>query len=94
MARVEWKSFDVVSVGKIFAAIWAIIGFLYGLVFALFASMFAGMPGVGGMAVGFGIAAIIILPIVFAFIGFVAGVIGAFIYNIVAARVGGIVVNT
>ena len=87
MAKVEWKSFDVVSVGKILAVIWAIIGFFYGLMFASVASF---VPELAG----FGIASIVIMPIMFAIMGFIGGIICAFIYNIVAGKVGGIVVNT
>ena len=88
---VEIKKFDVMSVAKIYAVILAVIGFIEGLLFALIGGLLSTV-GTGGAAVGlgFGIAGIIILPIVFAIMGFIAGAIGAFVYNIVAGAVGGI----
>ena len=95
MAKIEIKKLDVLSVAKIYAIIGAIIGFIAGLFIALvggfvgLAGGMAGLPG-AGMAAGFGILAIIIAPIIYGIMGFVSGAIGAFIYNIVATKVGGI----
>jgi hypothetical protein len=47
------------------------------------------MPGILGMGLGL----IVIAPIMYGVMGFIAGVIGAFIYNIVAGWVGGIEVE-
>ena len=95
MAKSEWKSFDVVSVGKIVGAIYAVMGFLMGLFMAAGMSAASSIPGASSaMFVGFGVASIIIMPIVFGIMGFIGGVICAFIYNIIAGKVGGIVVNT
>ena len=47
------------------------------------------MPGILGM--GFGL--IVIGPIFYGVMGFIVGVIGAFVYNIVAGWVGGIEVE-
>ncbi len=66
-----------------------------GLIIALFVLMFGGMIGqlnheaaMAGM-VG-GIAALIIFPIMYGVFGFIAGAIGAALYNLVASVVGGI----
>lgn len=96
MAKVVIKKFDVMSVAKVYGLIGVIIGFILGLIIALFAgiaSAFAGMFGAGtgafGIA-GFGILAIIIAPIMYGIMLFIGGAIGAFIYNIVADKIGGI----
>jgi uncharacterized membrane protein YagU involved in acid resistance len=41
-------------------------------------------------AAAFGLLAIIIFPVLFAIIGFLMGIIVAFVYNVVAKRFGGI----
>lgn len=94
MATVEWKSFDVVAMGKIYAVIGAIMGVIMGIMMAAFGAMMTAVPGVAGIGVGFGLLSIIILPIMYAIGGFIMGIITAFIYNIVAGWVGGIKVNT
>ena len=42
---------------------------------------------------GFGLLMLIIIPIMYAGMGFIFGVIGAFIYNVVAMWIGGIEVE-
>jgi len=77
----------VLSVAKVHAAIMALVGLLIGLCIAILggaASMFHPLAGVIGLA------AIIVLPIVYAVMGFVMGAIVALLYNLVAGYVGGI----
>jgi len=95
MAKIEIKKLDVLSVAKINAIIGVIIGFIIGLIVAIFAGFTATFIGAGGLpgagfATGMGVLAIIVLPIVYGIMMFIAGAIGAFIYNIVASKVGGI----
>ncbi len=96
MAKVVIKKFDIMSVAKVYGVIGAIIGFIIGLFIALFAgvaSAFAGAFGSGTGALGiagFGVMAIIIAPIMYGIILFICGAIGAFLYNIVAGKIGGI----
>jgi hypothetical protein len=97
MAKVEIKKLDVLSVSKIYAVIGAIVGFIAGLFIAVFAGIASAVGGMTGLqGAGFGIAsmgilAIVAAPIIYGIMGFVCGAIGAFIYNIVAAKIGGIV---
>ena len=98
MAQIEFKSFDVVSVGKIYAVMGAVVGLLYGILIAIFASLMSSLAGalganMGGLA-AMGVLAIIVAPITFAIMGFIGGLISAFIYNVVAGWVGGVKVNT
>ena len=96
MAKITIKKYDIMSVAKISGAIGAVIGFIIGLFIALFAglaSAFAGVFGAGEGALGlgaFGVLAIIIAPIVYGIMLFIMGAVGAFIYNIVAGKIGGI----
>jgi hypothetical protein len=97
MAKIVIKKFDIMSVAKVYGVIGAIVGFIIGIIIALFAgiaSAFAGAfgSGVGAFGIaGFGVLAIIIAPIVYGIFLFICGAIGAFIYNIVADKIGGIV---
>ena len=89
MAKMRVNKIDILSLGKICAAIYAVIGFVLGGMMA-----FENMSMMGGMGV-FGVstqsfAAIILMPIITAIYGFVLGVIFAFLYNIIASRIGGI----
>ena len=50
-------------------------------------------PHLGGILAGAGLAMVIIFPVMYAVMGFIGGIIAAFIYNIVAKIVGGIEVE-
>jgi len=50
-------------------------------------------PHMGGILAGAGLAMVIIFPVMYAVMGFIGGIIAAFIYNIVAKMVGGIQVE-
>jgi hypothetical protein len=84
----ELKSVDPMSLGKMLAVIYAVIGFIMGLVSAAFAPLMAMWNPMGAAA--FGLLAIIIFPVAFAVIGLVMGIIVAFVYNEVAKRFGGV----
>lgn len=87
----EIKRLDVLSVALILGALYAILGFIMGLFFALIGGAFrttADIPGAFGLF--FGVAAIVLFPILYGVIGFVFGAIVSFLYNILAARIGGI----
>lgn len=84
----ELKAIDPMSLGKMLAVICAVIGFIVGLFSAAFAPFMAMWNPVGAAA--FGLLAIIIFPTLFAIIGFIMGIIVAFVYNVVAKRFGGV----
>ncbi|OGI12125.1 hypothetical protein A3K64_02205 [Candidatus Micrarchaeota archaeon RBG_16_36_9] len=95
MAKIVIKKFDILSVAKLHGLIGAIIGFVLGLFIAIFAGIagaFASALGsAGGFGIaGFGILAIIVAPIMYGLIGFIGGAVGAFLYNIVADKIGGV----
>ena len=74
---------------KVVGALYLVISIPFVLLFGLF-SMFAG--GVGHF---FGsIFMIVLAPIVYAVVGFLFTLVGAFIYNIVASKIGGLEYTT
>ena len=85
------------SVAKVAAALYALLGLIFGGIISVIS--FAGralMPDSGdaGMAgMFFGAAAVIILPIFYACLGFVGSLLMAALYNLVAGWVGGIEVD-
>lgn len=94
------KSVGVLSVAKMYGAIAAAMGLLFGIFFALFSVVAgAGLAGyddaTGGlMASMFGIGAVVMLPIFYGCMGFVAGAVGALFYNAFAGMVGGVEIRT
>ena len=95
------------SVGKIAAFLYGIIGLFIGAViavFALFSGVVAGTAGAGtdaeAPAAAFGalfgvagVAAIVIAPLAYACMGFLGAIVMALIYNVVSRIVGGIEVD-
>ena len=68
----------------------AFFGLLAAVFMLMVGSMFGAKAGLFGMA---GLAALIILPIVYGILGFIAGAIYAALYNLVAGMVGGIEID-
>ncbi|MBS0514631.1 MAG: hypothetical protein JSS16_04070 [Proteobacteria bacterium] len=85
------KRINVLKLAIFQGALMAAFGLLAGLFFLMFGSMLAGLGG-HGSSVGIfgGIGALVFLPIMYGIFGFIAGAIGAFIYNLVAGVVGGV----
>lgn len=85
------KSVGVLSVGKIMGILYAALGLLVVPFFLLISALGALS---GERPAGFGLASAIVftffIPIMYGVIGFVGGVITAFLYNLVAERFGGI----
>ena len=99
IAMVKIKKFDPLSVGKVLAVLYALMGIIMGGVFTLFALIGFGASAAYGADMPFfiplfGIGAVLFLPIMYGVAGFVFGVITALLYNLVAAWVGGIEVET
>ena len=84
------KRIDPYQCAKVGGALYAFLGFLFGVLFALLAGMagsaFSAVPFAGS----FGLAAIIVLPLLYGIIGFIMCLIMAALYNLIAKWVGGI----
>ncbi len=85
----EIKRVDIMSYAKIYGVIFAIFGLIAGLFIGALGSMFSSISGSSGFG-GFGFLSIIIFPILYGGLGFVFGLIGGAIYNLIAGWVGGI----
>ena len=92
MSYMVLKRIDPISFAKIYAAVMALIAFVCCLFYALFIMSFAGMMGgdAGAIGVGVAIAVVIFGPIACAVMYFLVGLLVAWLYNLVAARIGGV----
>ena len=52
-----------------------------------------GRPGAQALGMAFGLGMSLAMPVIYAIMGFITGVIGAFVYNLVAKWIGGIEVE-
>jgi hypothetical protein len=87
------KRIGPLSFAKLSGTLYALIGLLIGGVFSMIAMAggFASDTSHGaGIAAAFGVGAIVLFPILCGLMGFVATLIGAWLYNIVASMVGGV----
>lgn len=89
----ELKRVGIMSLAKIAGLIGVIYGLVSGLLFSIIYSKAGSIPGLTeqlGMISSLGYSSIIVLPILNGIIYFIAGVVIAFIYNLLAKKVGGI----
>lgn len=99
MNKLRINKFGVLSVAKMYALMMLVISLIisipYGLFIMIFgaAMMSAGGRGgfmAGGGSVVMGLLFMVGIPIFYAAMGFVFGAIGALVYNVFAAMIGGI----
>lgn len=69
-------------------------GILYGLISLIVVPFFILASLFGPHGAGFGVVFAIFLPIIYAVVGFIGGVITGFVYNLVAKWTGGIEFET
>jgi len=93
------KRIGVLSLGKLLGLLYAGIGLLFGILYALFSVVGGGammaMGGGegamgGGMLMGLGLAAVVMLPIFYGVLGFISGLLSAFLFNLAAKYTGGL----
>ncbi|KFN49640.1 hypothetical protein [Arenimonas composti] len=93
------KRIGVISCAKVMGVLYAGIGLLIGLLYALFALVGGGAMMAsgaseaafgGGVMMGIGVAMVVIAPIVYGLMGFLAGLLTAWLYNLAAGFAGGI----
>ena len=94
LRTVTVKRIDIMSLGMLLGALYAIIGLVLGGLVSLMAVLGVAVGGGGGdAAVGgliTGVGALIIMPIFYGVLGFIGGIISALLYNLVAGFTGGI----
>jgi hypothetical protein len=81
------------SAAKVAGMLYALMGLIIGAFISLFSLVGGAMmpkDAPGGFGILFGAAAIIVLPICYGIMGFIAAAISAALYNLVAGWVGGI----
>lgn len=89
--RATLKRIDPTSLAKLQAVVGAALGLIVGaLVSVGFLAGGGTMASMGVMERAFGLAAIVAFPLVYGLVGFVAGAVGAVVYNAAAGRMGGI----
>jgi hypothetical protein len=92
------KRIDILSFAKFQTVMMAMIGVLAGVMIAFFGFIlqaFAGRfvedgAGLANFGMGLGLAALVILPLFYAALGFVVGIIGGALFNLVSKISGGI----
>ena len=85
----ELRAIDAMSLAKIQALVGAFFGIIIGFVY-FFILLFTGILS-NQMNIAFlGIGALVFAPIAYGVAGFLGGALGAFIYNLAASKVGGI----
>jgi len=88
------RRIDPFQAGKVCGTLYAFLGLIFGLLFAALGGMMTSSLGDGTTGIpfvgGFGMAAIIILPLLYGIIGFIMTIIMAALYNLVAGWVGGL----
>ncbi len=96
------KKIDIMSFAKFQTILMAMIGVLVGVMIAFFGFIFQAFAGrfieegasdFGMFGMGLGMAALFILPLVYAVMGFIVGVIGGALFNLVCKISGGIKVE-
>jgi hypothetical protein len=88
------KRIAPLQLGKMLAVLYGIMGLLFVPVFLVMSAVASQMPAqqrVGLMAFG-GVFALL-MPVIYAAMGFLFGALGAWIYNLVAKWIGGIEVE-
>jgi hypothetical protein len=93
---VQIRSLGVLSCAKMMGALYGVLGLIVGAFMTLFSMVGAAFSdnGNGAAALGLGAASIIVIPIMYAIMGFVGGIIMGFFYNVIAGVVGGIEIRT
>lgn len=99
MAEMTIRRFGVFSVAKMYGLLMFIFGLIFGVLYGLFFIIFgAAMSAMGSRdataggvsSVVIGIAMMIGIPLMYGFLGFIMGAIGALVYNALSGVIGGV----
>jgi hypothetical protein len=99
--KMRLKKVGVLSYAKISTVIMAIVGLFLGIFYEIlnlaFGSQIASAAAAGGTQpdplMTMGPWVILVMPVMYAIMGFIMGVIGAWLYNLIAKWVGGVEVE-
>ncbi len=82
----------VLSLARFFACLYGLLGLIVGAIFSLISLFGAAArgPQPGAAFIGIGVGAIVILPLFYGVLGFIGGIIGAALFNLVASMIGGV----
>jgi len=75
------------SAAKVVAVLYAIFGLIMGAFFSI-AALFR--PDAGGVGAMWGVAAVVIFPVLYGVLGFLVALLTTWLYNVVAGAAGGI----
>lgn len=90
------RNIGVWSAARLYGAMSATIGLIFGAFLAVasvFGAALGGPDQPGWLAGVFGLGGLIILPIFYGILGLITGAIGALLYNLFAAMVGGVEID-
>ena len=99
MSKMVIRRMGVLSVAKIYGVLMAVFGLIFGVIYGLVvmvfgAAMLSRSAGGSGAAAAsgiiFGLAIMVMLPVLYGILGFVFGAIFALIYNAGASTIGGV----
>lgn len=103
LSKLRIKKLGILSVGKIYAVMMLVMSLLISIPYGLFIIIFSviggasagSQDGIAGLMVGgggiiFGLVVMIGIPILYAIMGFIGGILSALVYNIFAGMVGGV----
>ena len=76
------------QLAKIMGVLYLAVGVVIGVCFYLFSSMMPSSSMTPGLHMG-GVAALIVIPVLYGLLGFLGGAFMAWLYNLVAGWVGG-----
>ena len=87
------KRFAPLQLGKMLAVLYGIMGLVFCPFLLLFSTLAAHTGGRPGMGMMFGTGFALLLPVFYAVMGFIGGVVSGFLYNLIAKWIGGIEVE-
>lgn len=87
-----FKKIGVGSAAKVYGLTLGLLGIFFGVIYALLFSFIGSFSNeeIPMAGAGLGIFMLILIPIVYGILGFIIGALGAFIYNFVAKKFGGL----
>lgn len=81
------KRINILAMSKVFCVLYALFGLIIGSIMTLMA-LTGAQPAPGSEGTNFGIASIIVFPLLYALIGFISGAVTAYLFNMTTQWVG------